>query len=225
MHEQFDIIIATEQHKDFALVIANEMESSAKARGTGIAKRTPEYIEQKMIEGKAVVAFSKEGIWAGFCYIETWSHGQYVANSGLIVAPQFRKSGLAKAIKKKIFKLSRTTYPDAKLFGLTTGLAVMKINSDLGYEPVTYSELTQDDAFWAGCKSCVNYEILMSKDRKNCMCTGMLYDPKDHYEPEETKEDFKTHSKLYERFMRIKQSKLLKPFMKKDFVKFFSIFS
>lgn len=225
MHEQFDIIIATEQHKDFALVIANEMESSAKARGTGIAKRTPEYIEQKMIEGKAVVAFSKEGIWAGFCYIETWSHGQYVANSGLIVAPQFRKSGLAKAIKKKIFKLSRTTYPDAKLFGLTTGLAVMKINSDLGYEPVTYSELTQDDAFWAGCKSCVNYEILMSKDRKNCMCTGMLYDPKDHYEPEETKEDFKIHSKLYERFMRLKQSRLLKPFMKKDFVKFFSIFS
>ncbi len=225
MHEQFDIIIATEQHKDFALVIANEMESSAKARGTGIAKRTPEYIEQKMIEGKAVVAFSKEGIWAGFCYIETWSHGQYVANSGLIVAPQFRKSGLAKAIKKKIFKLSRTTYPDAKLFGLTTGLAVMKINSDLGYEPVTYSELTQDDAFWAGCKSCVNYEILMSKDRKNCMCTGMLYDPKDHYEPAETKEDFKQHSKLYERFMRIKQSKLLKPFMKKEIVKLFSFFS
>ena len=133
MHEQFDIIIATKDHTGFAVIIANEMESSAKARGTGIAKRTPEYIEQKMLEGKAVVAFSKEGIWAGFCYIETWSHGQYVANSGLIVAPQFRKSGLAKAIKKKIFQLSRTTYPDAKLFGLTTGLAVMKINSDLGY--------------------------------------------------------------------------------------------
>jgi hypothetical protein len=225
MHEQFDIIIATNAHTGFAVVIAAEMESSAKARGTGIAKRTPEYIEQKMLEGKAVVAFSKDGTWAGFCYIETWSHGQYVANSGLIVAPQFRKGGLAKAIKKKIFKLSRTTYPNAKLFGLTTGLAVMKINSDLGYEPVTYSELTQDDAFWAGCKSCVNYEILMSKDRKNCMCTGMLYDPQDHYEPEETKEDFKQHSKLYERFMRIKQSKLLKPFMKKEIVKLFSIFS
>ncbi len=225
MHEQFDIIIATKDHTNFAKIIANEMESSAKARGTGIAKRTPEYIEQKMLEGKAVVAFSKEGIWAGFCYIETWSHGQYVANSGLIVAPQFRKSGLAKAIKKKIFALSRTTYPDSKLFGLTTGLAVMKINSDLGYEPVTYSELTQDDAFWAGCKSCVNYEILVSKERKNCMCTAMLYDPQDHYEPEETKEDFKQHSKLYDRFMQIKQSKLLKPFIKKDFAKFFSIFS
>jgi hypothetical protein len=225
MHEQFDIIIATKDHIGFAVIIAEEMESSAKARGTGIAKRTPEYIAQKMLEAKAVLAFHKDGTWAGFCYIETWEHGKYVANSGLIVAPQFRKAGLAKAIKKKIFQLSRTTYPDAKLFGLTTGLAVMKINSDLGYEPVTYSELTQDDAFWAGCKSCVNYEILMSKDRKNCMCTGMLYDPQDHYEPEETKEDFKQHSKLYERFMRIKQSRLLKPFMKKEIVKLFSIFS
>ena len=225
MHEQFHIIIATKAHTNFAVVIAAEMESSAKARGTGIAKRTPEYIAQKMLEAKAVLAFHKDGTWAGFCYIETWEHGKYVANSGLIVAPQFRKHGLAKAIKKKIFQLSRSTYPDAKLFGLTTGLAVMKINSDLGYEPVTYSELTQDDAFWAGCKSCVNYEILMSKDRKNCMCTGMLYDPQDHYEPEETKEDFKQHSKLYERFMRIKQSSLLRPFMKRDYVKFFSIFS
>ncbi len=221
MQNQFDICIATAEHIGFGIIIANEMESSAKARGTGIAKRTPEYIQQKMLEGKAVVAFNQDGIWAGFCYIETWSHGEYVANSGLIVAPQFRKSGLAKAIKKKIFKLSRTTYPEAKLFGLTTGLAVMKINSDLGYEPVTYSELTQDDAFWAGCKSCVNYEILMSKERKNCMCTGMLYDPQDHYEPEETKEDFKKHSKLYDRFTRIKQWKMLRSFLKKDEVKLF----
>jgi hypothetical protein len=109
-----------------------------------------------------------------------------------------------------VFELSREKYPDAKIFGLTTGLAVMKINSDLGYEPVTYSELTDDEEFWAGCKSCVNFDILMSKDRKNCMCTAMLYDPVDHYEPEETKEEFKKYSRLYERFMRIKQSGLLK---------------
>src|SRR5882757_6675596 len=215
MKEQhFQIVIANESHQDFAQIICDEMESSAAARGTGIAKRSPEYIQEKMREGKAVIAFTEDGIWAGFCYIETWSHGGYVANSGLIVSPQFRKSGLAKLIKKKIFGLSRKTYPEAKIFGLTTGLAVMKINSELGYEPVTYSELTQDDAFWAGCKSCVNYEILMSKERKNCMCTAMLYDPKDHYEPEETTQDFKKHSKLYERFMRIKQWKLLAPFMK-----------
>jgi hypothetical protein len=180
--QQFKIVIADESYQDFAQIIVDEMASSAKARGTGIAKRSPDYIQQKMREGKAVIAFTEDGIWAGFCYIETWSHGEYVANSGLIVSPPFRKSGLAKMIKKKIFELSRKMYPNAKIFGLTTGLAVMKINSELGYEPVTYSELTQDDAFWAGCKSCVNYEILMSKERKNCMCTAMLYDPKDHYE-------------------------------------------
>jgi hypothetical protein len=102
-----------------------------------------------------------------------------VANSGLIVNPIYRKAGLAKAIKFKIFDLSREKYPNAKIFGLTTGLAVMKINSDLGYEPVTYSQLTQDENFWKGCQSCVNYDILMSKNRQNCMCTAMLYDPEE----------------------------------------------
>ena len=214
-NEEFIITVANTTHLDFAKIICDEYESSAKARGTGIAKRSPDYVKQKMLEGKAVIAFSADGVWAGFCYIETWQ-GEYVANSGLIVAPQFRKAGLAKSIKKKIFALSRQKYPDAKIFGLTTGLAVMKINSELGYEPVTYSELTQDEAFWAGCKSCVNYEILMSKERKNCMCTAMLYDPKDHYEPDETKEYFEKHSKVYERLMRLKQSAMLKLFKRKS---------
>jgi len=192
------------------------MQSSAKARGTGIAKRSPEYIEKKITEGKSVIAVTKEGDWVGFCYIEAWGHDQFVANSGLIVAPPYRKSGVAKQIKQRIFNLSKEKYPNSKIFGLTTGLAVMKINSDLGYEPVTYSELTDDEEFWAGCKSCVNYDILMSKERKNCMCTAMLYDPADHFEPEETKADFKLNSKLYERFMKIKQSRLLNIFRKKE---------
>jgi hypothetical protein len=207
---------ATPSDKVYSKTITDEMANSAAARGTGIAKRTPEYIEQKIDEGKAVIAISGLNEWVGFCYIETWSHGEYVANSGLIVAPAFRKGGVAKAIKKKVFELSRKLYPEAKIFGLTTGLAVMKINSDLGYEPVTYSELTQDEAFWAGCKSCVNYDILMSKERKNCMCTAMLFDPKDHYQPEETKEFFKENVKGFERLLRFKQWKLLKPFLRKD---------
>ncbi len=177
MNGSFLITIAGEDHEAYAEAICTEMEISAKARGTGIAKRSPDYIREKMREGKAVVAFAADGTWAGFCYIESWSHGKYVANSGLIVASAFRKSGLAREIKKKIFELSRSRFPDAKLFGLTTGLAVMKINSDLGYEPVTYSELTDDDDFWKGCRSCVNFEILQSKQRKNCLCTAMLYDP------------------------------------------------
>jgi len=213
--QQFQILVANDSHLSFAQIICDEMATSAQARGTGIAKRSPEYIQQKMLEGKAVIAFNQDGIWAGFCYIETWSHGGYVANSGLIVAPAFRKGGLARAIKKKIFELSRQQYPESKVFGLTTGLPVMKINSELGYEPVTYSELTQDEDFWAGCKSCVNYDILMSKERKNCLCTAMLYDPKDHYEPQETKDFFEKKSKVLERLLRIKQG-LLRAFNKKE---------
>lgn len=199
----------------YSHTITAEMESSAKARGTGIAQRSPEYITQKIREGKAVIALTPAGEWVGFCYIEAWGHNSFVANSGLIVSPAYRKSGIAKKIKEKIFQLSREKYPDAKIFGLTTGLAVMKINSDLGYEPVTYSELTDDDKFWEGCKSCINYDILVSKDRKNCMCTAMLYDPKDHYEPAETAEEFKKHSKTFERFMRLKQGKMLR-FLKRS---------
>lgn len=210
--EQSKIIVrvATSADTKYASTITSEMEASALARGTGIAKRSPEYVAQKMQEGKAVIALTSENDWVGFCYIEVWGHEEFVANSGLIVAPAFRKSGVAKQIKQRVFELSREKYPQAKIFGLTTGLAVMKINSDLGYEPVTYSELTDDEEFWAGCKSCVNYDILMSKERKNCLCTAMLYDPADHYEPEETKEEFKKQSKLYERFMQSKSSRLLK---------------
>ena len=170
-----NIQLANESHLHFVKQICEEMESSAKIRGTGIAKRSPEYIEQKIREGKAIIAFNDADQWAGFCYIETWQSGEYVANSGLIIAPAFRKQGLAKLIKKKIFELSHSKYPHAKLFGLTTGLAVMKINSELGYKPVTYSELTTDEAFWSGCKSCVNYSILTMKEFKNCLCTAMLY--------------------------------------------------
>ena len=214
--QQYKVVIADDTHFHFAETICTEMEESAKARGTGIAKRSPEYIREKMREGKAVIALTEQGEWAGFCYIETWSHEEYVANSGLIVSPKFRKGGLAKQIKRKIFDLSRKKYPNAKIFGLTTGLAVMKINSELGYEPVTYSELTQDEAFWAGCKSCVNYEILMSKERKNCMCTAMLYDPQDHYEPEETIEYFRQNAKGLERLTKFKLWKFLQPLLKKE---------
>ncbi|WP_029279271.1 N-acetyltransferase [Pedobacter borealis] len=210
---EFIVQVALPEHRVFAEEIVTEMAESAKARGTGIAKRSPEYISDKMQEGKSVIAFHKDGSWAGFCYIETWSHGQFVANSGLVVSPKYRKAGLAKAIKNEIFGLSRKLYPKAKIFGLTTGLAVMKINSDLGYEPVTYSELTQDEEFWKGCQSCVNFEILKMKERKNCMCTAMLYDPaeKKHEVAKQFAEELQKKPKLYERFRRIKQRLVVKP--------------
>ena len=170
--------VSSEKHLVYVEEIRNEMEDSAKKRGTGIAKRSSEYLSKKISEGNSIIAIDENGTWAGFCYIETWTNGEYVANSGLIVSPQFRNRGLATQIKERIFQLSREKYPNAKIFGLTTGLAVMKINSNLGYKPVIYSELTQDEQFWNGCKNCVNYEILMMKERKNCLCTAMLFVPK-----------------------------------------------
>ncbi|RMG60572.1 MAG: GNAT family N-acetyltransferase [Bacteroidetes bacterium] len=170
------IFVADTRHYPYAAAICTLIEEAAKARGTGIAKREPEYVRRKMEEGKAVIALAGEDL-AGFCYIETWDHNRYVANSGLIVAPDYRKYGLARQIKAKAFELSRKKYPEAKLFGITTSLPVMKINSDLGYRPVTFSELTTDEVFWKGCQSCPNYDILTRNERKLCLCTGMLYDP------------------------------------------------
>jgi len=205
----FVVVPATAAHVGHAEAICDEMFESAKARGTGIARRKPEYVARKIEEGKAVIALHRDGRWAGFCYIETWGHGDYVANSGLIVSPEFRKVGLAKVIKKRIFELSREKYPKAKIFGLTTGLAVMKINSELGYEPVTYSELTQDAEFWKGCQSCINYDILMSKERKNCMCTAMLWDPEE--KERELQEKIRRKAEAKERLARIvKKQSLLK---------------
>jgi hypothetical protein len=217
----FQILVADASHKSYAEQITEEMANSAQARGTGIAKRSPAYIETKMEEGKAVIALTSDGKWAGFCYIEAWGHGKYVANSGLIVAPDYRKYGLARMIKREIFKLSRKKYPESKIFGLTTGAAVMKINSELGYIPVAYSDLTDDNEFWKGCQSCVNYEILMSKNRQNCLCTAMLYDPqskKNHTEDLALRQDFKKELKLFDRWVRLKKFVMLKLSKSKDSV-------
>lgn len=188
------IEVSSDKHLKYAEEIRQEIADSAKQRGTGISKRSFEYICEKILQGKAVVAFEDDGTWVGFCYIETWSHGTFVANSGLIVSSKFRNLGYATLIKEKVFELSRDRYPNAKVFGLTTGLAVMKINAELGYKPVIYSELTQDEEFWSGCKTCVNYEILMSKNRQNCLCTAMLFVPKNENEQTKVENDEKTSS-------------------------------
>ena len=185
---EFDILVAGPEHETYAEAVCRVIEDAARKRGTGIAKREPAYVVGKMREGKAIIALH-QGDLAGFCYIETWGHDKYVANSGLIVAPAYRKSGLARRIKQRAFELSREKYPQSKLFGITTSLAVMKINSDLGYKPVTFSELTTDEEFWNGCQSCPNYDILTRTERKMCLCTGMLYNPEilPQEEDEETK--------------------------------------
>jgi hypothetical protein len=194
METDITVRIATAADIDFALPIVAEMESSAKARGTGISKRDPEAIKQKILQGKAVIAFTKQGVWAGFTYLEVYEQGRFVSNSGLIVPPAFRGLGVAAQLKQRLFELCRFLYPQAKLFGITTGAAVMKINTRLGYEPVAFEDITHDAAFWNGCKSCVNYGILESKQFKNCLCTAMLFEPpKELYHA-----DFENHPSVSE---------------------------
>jgi len=161
----------------FADEIIHEMESSAIARGSGISKRSAASLIEKIDNGKAVVAVTEDGEWAGFSYIETWDDGKFVSNSGLIVSPKHRNQGVASEIKTQIFELSRSKYPKAMVFSITTGAAIMKMNTRLGFEPVTYADITREPGFWDGCKSCVNYDVLQSKSRSNCLCTAMLFDP------------------------------------------------
>jgi hypothetical protein len=208
----FKVFVTDNSHTKYAGEICALIEESAKQRGTGIAKRDINYIIRKIENGNAVICLRYDGKLAGFCYIETWSNANYVANSGLIVHPDYRKHGLAKMIKRKAFELSRKLYPKAKLFGLTTSLAVMKINSELGYKPVTFSELTQDDQFWQGCSSCVNYDILNRMKRVHCLCTGMMYDQN---KKGINGEKMRSHGfKIYERWLRFKRFVLLNRFKK-----------
>ena len=179
--QDINIVVANESHASYAQVICDLIEESARVRGTGIAKRDPNYVKKKLVTGHAVVALYGEKL-IGFCYVESWSHGNYVSNSGLIVDPAFREHGLARLIKKEAFDLARNLYPSAKVFGITTSGPVMKINTELGYMPVPFSELTQDEQFWKGCSSCPNYDILQAKERKMCLCTGMLAPSKDEEE-------------------------------------------
>ena len=201
-----EIVIANESHFKYAEIICDTIDESAKVRGTGIAKRTPEYILKKLENGNAVIALD-DGKFAGFCYIEVWGHDKFVANSGLIVHPEYRNQGLAKKIKKAIFELSTKKFPTAKIFGITTGLAVMKINYELGYQPVTFSELTDDPQFWKGCQTCKNFDILTRTEQKMCLCTGMLYDPAKKQKPTGKE---KVNSKAFQRLKSIKEQLFLK---------------
>ena len=175
---EIDVMIADESHEKYIDTILDTIESAAQVRGTGIAQRSHEYVSQKMKEGKAIIALSGEE-FAGFSYIESWGNKRFVATSGLIVVEQFRKRGLAKRIKHAAFQLARLRWPKAKLFSLTSGSAVMKLNTELGYFPVTFADLTDDESFWRGCSGCINHDVLIRTKRRYCICTAMLFDPDD----------------------------------------------
>ena len=194
--EDVKIMIADESHIKYVDTILSTIEAAAKVRGTGIAKRDPEYVKTKIREGKAVIALYGEE-FAGFSYIETWENQEYVTTSGLIVPEKFRGLGLARRIKHQTFTLARKRWPDAKIFILTSGAAVMKLNTALGYLPVTFADLTHDEKFWQGCEGCVNYEVLQRTGRRYCICTGMLFDPKQKMCMDAAKRELKSEKKSF----------------------------
>ena len=173
------ILVAAPEHERYVDTILDTIAEAAKVRGTGIARRTHEYLATKMREAKAVIALDGDR-FAGFSYIETWGNKRYVTTSGLIVHPDYRGLHLAKRIKDMTFTLARTRWPHAKIFSLTSGAAVMQMNTQLGYKPVTFADLTDDEAFWRGCEGCINVDVLHRTGRKYCICTAMLYDPTEH---------------------------------------------
>ena len=80
------------------------------------------------------------------------------------------------------------------------------MNSDLGYKPVTFSELTTDQSFWNGCQTCKNYDVLQRTEQKMCLCTGMLYDANS----KQDKAPRKIKEKSFNRLKSIKQALFLK---------------
>mgnify|MGYP003509058333 FL=1 len=177
--KDIQVMVADESHVKYVDTILQTIADAAKVRGTGIAKRSPEYVATKMREAKAVIALEGER-FAGFSYIETWGNKHYVTTSGLIVHPDYRGLGLAKRIKNLTFTLARVRWPHAKIFSLTSGSAVMTMNTQLGYHPVTFNDLTDDEAFLRGCQGCINHDVLERTGRKFCICTAMLFDPDEH---------------------------------------------
>lgn len=172
----FEVIVANENHKSYIPDILAAIYEASKVKGNSIVMRDPDYLAQKMKEGKAVIALN-EGGFAGFCYIECWQEEKFVANSGLIVKPEYRGQGLATRIKKLIFEISRKLFPEACIFSITKSQAVIKMNTGLGFERVTYDQLTNDPKFWKGCDTCPNYHVLLANEGKTCHCIGLLYKP------------------------------------------------
>ena len=206
---KFNVIVANKSHVMHAAFICEMMKDAAKQRGTGISKRKPVYIQRKMEEGMSVIAFHKDTV-IGFCYIESWDNEKFVANSGLVVHPAYRKTGVARLIKKETFELSKKLFPDSRLFGITTSQAVMKINSDLGYKPATFSELTRSDVFWSGCLECKNHDILERMNRTMCLCTGMICDFKELPRKEKEQNMAWERFKLFLKWRKAKKSSTIK---------------
>ena len=65
---KIEVVVASEKHLSYVTAINDAADPAARARGTGIASRTDEYIADKIRNGKAIIALDREEV-VGFCYI------------------------------------------------------------------------------------------------------------------------------------------------------------
>ena len=173
---EISVEVASEEHIPYIKDILAAIYEASQDKNNSIVMRDPDYLAAKMKEGKAVIALC-DGDFAGFCYIECWEEERYVANSGLIVKPEYRGQHLASRIKKKIFEVSREMFPNACIFSITKSQAVKKMNTALGFKQAPYEELTSDPKFWKGCDTCPYFPELLANNYKSCQCTGLLFSP------------------------------------------------
>ena len=55
MEEDIEVLVAGPEHEKYVDTILDTIAEAAKVRGTGIAKRTHEYLATKMKEAKALI--------------------------------------------------------------------------------------------------------------------------------------------------------------------------
>lgn len=173
----FEVTVATEAHIIYIKDILAAIYEASQVPGNSIVMRDPDYLALKMREGKAVIALCDDGSFAGFCYLECWQDEQFLANSGMIVKPEYRGQGLATRIKQEIVRVCHEMFPDAAIFGITKSEAIKKISLRLGFEEVPYTEITTDPKFWKGCDTCRHYDELLANGGRSCHCTALILKP------------------------------------------------
>jgi len=145
------------------------------ARDHDIATRDPEFLQDKIITSKAVVALQHRAM-VGFGYYCDWQGGRFVSHSGLVVHRRMRGSGLGHLIKQELFAASRRQFPRAIIMSLTSSPAVQAMNRSLGFRTVPLDQLTTDPEFWEGCRACRNFAAIQSCAGR-CCCEGMIQRP------------------------------------------------
>ncbi len=170
-----DIIVraSTEDDEHLAPIAAGLIEEASK--DFDIARREVDFLASKIRSGRAALALLGKKL-IGFGYWSDWEDGKFLSHSGLVVIPAMRGHGLGRHLKAVLFETSKARRPDAVLMSLTTSPTVRAYNEALGFKPCSLDDLTDDPAFWEGCKACRNYAEVQAKGLR-CCCEAMILRP------------------------------------------------